>query len=236
MVLAGDIDLGPHAINYADQVSLFLNVPVVAVLGNHEGYDGHDLETGLQSLRADAQATNGRVSFLENDLKVFDFSWGRLHVLGCTLWTDYQLLGTPEASMREAAAGLNDHRLIRLYGKCFAPEDALKFHKASRAWLAAEVGRIRTKEGPEANILIVTHHAPHGDGNAPRYRGGGLSPAFASDMTEEIKAWRPAAWIFGHTHHSCRLDVDGVSVVAAQRGYIGKEAGAETFRPAVIEI
>ncbi len=236
MVLAGDIDFAPHAIDYADQVSLFLNVPVVSVLGNHEGYDGRDLEADIRRMRSEARLADGQVSFLENEIKVFNFPQGRLHVLGCTLWTDYELLGTPEVSMREAAAGLNDHRLMRLHGKHFAPEDALNFHLVSRLWLAAEVSRIRSDEGLDAKILIVTHHAPHGEGGAPNYRGGALSPAFASDLTAEIMAWRPTAWIFGHTHYSCRIDVDGIPVVAAQRGYVCSEPGAETFRPAVIEI
>lgn len=236
MVLAGDIDIGEEAVVYADKVALFLSVPVILVMGNHEAYGGRDLDLLVPEFRSAARATDGRVTFLENEVTTFDLPDGRLHVLGCTLWTDYQLLGSAETAMAKAANGLNDHRRIFLRGRLLSPERARELHQESLDWLRRSVAHIRSTEGAEAKILIVTHHAPHQDGSAPQFRAGDLAPAFASDLTAEIRDWRPVAWIFGHTHHSCRIDVHGIPVVSAQRGYLGSEAGAADFVPAVIEI
>lgn len=237
MVLAGDIDIGPRAIDYADRVALFLGCRTIIVMGNHEGYRGRDLDLMIPEMRAAAAATQGRVLFLENDAVVLDMAGDRLHVLGCCLWTDYQILGTPQESMAKAATILADHSRITLRGRRFMPAHARELHDASRQWLASEVGRIRAAEGEAAKILIVTHHAPHMDGNPPQYRGGELAPAFSSDLTAEIAAWRPVAWIFGHTHAgTLRLDVAGIPVVCAQRGYVCDEPGAEEFLPATMEI
>ncbi|WP_186464327.1 metallophosphoesterase family protein [Nitrospirillum bahiense] len=102
--------------------------------------------------------------------------------------------------------------------------------------MAEEVKRIRAEDGEDAKILIVTHHAPVRGASGPQYVGDPLSPAFASDLTEEIISWRPVAWIFGHTHFNLDTQIGGTRVVAAQRGYLGYEPGSEEFRPKVIEV
>ena len=83
---------------------------------------------------------------------------------------------------------------------------------------------------------MVTHHAPVPDANPPQYRGGPLSPAFASDLRPLLAKWAPAAWIYGHTHHSFDEVVEGVRVVSSQRGYVCAEPGADEYVPAVIRI
>lgn len=234
MVLAGDIDFDHLGFDYAKEVAGYLGVPVAMVIGNHEGYRGYDLDLLIPELRAASAASSGKVHFLENDAVVLDLSGKRLHVLGCTLWTDYNLLGNPHTAMRDAALGLNDHGCIQFNGKIFSPSVAREMHFSSRQWLGQEIQRIRTAEGEQANILIVTHHAPHPDGAAAEYRGTRLSPAFESDLSQEILEWRPDAWIFGHTHFTCRLKIGDTSVLSAQRGYIF-EPGARNFRPEIWE-
>jgi hypothetical protein len=98
-----------------------------------------------------------------------------------------------------------------------------------------EIARIRSHEGADARILIVTHHAPVPEANG-RYIGGSLSPAFASDLRQEIIDWRPNAWFFGHTHYSLDMTVAATRVGSAQRGYVGQEPGAEGFVPPIFEI
>jgi len=234
-VLAGDIDLDHRGFEYARQVAAYLGVPIVYIMGNHEGYGGCDLDLMLPELRAMAAASSGEVTFLENESATFNLAGERLHVLGCTLWTDYMLLGDSESAMRSASHGINDHRCIRLRDRFLSPLAAKGLHEASRNWLEGEMARIREREGERAKILIVTHHAPHPHGTAKQHRGGRLSPAFASDMTVEIETWHPVAWIFGHTHYSCQLEIGGVPVVSAQRGYL-PDPGAKEFRPRVIEL
>lgn len=240
VVLAGDIGLGIGAIEYAARASMFLRARAVCVMGNHEAYRGRDLDLLIPEMRAAAASTNGLVTFLEREAAAFDIGGQRLHVLGCTLWTDYEVNGSEpndiSRAMDCAGKALNDHRLIFLGGRQLTPMRARELHLSSRAWLAREVERIRVGDGDGARILIVTHHAPVPQGNAPQFTGGSLAPAFASDLTGEIAAWRPSAWFFGHTHHSLDMTVGGTRVVSAQRGYVCSEPGAEGFVPRVIEI
>ena len=237
VVMAGDIDLEDRGIAYTDKVSSFVGAPVVCVMGNREAYTGRDMDAIVSDLRAAARATKGRVTFLENEKATFDLPAGRLYVLGCTLWTDYALNGAEavEQAMLDCA-GLNDHAHIRWKGDRFLPAHARRLHETSRQWLAREVGAIRAAEGDEATIIIVTHHAPILDGIIPHFRSGKLSPAFASDLRAEIREWKPAAWLFGHTHHSVDLMIDKTRLLSAQRGFVCQDAGAERFRPAVVEI
>ena len=242
LVLAGDIGLGTRGITYADQVSQFLGTPVVYVAGNHEFYGRRDIAMLLPELHQAAAATEGRVTFLENEATQFDFPGGRLHVLGCTLWSDYALNGDGDGddmsivfAIRAARNGLNDHQgAILKGGTNFTPEMALEMHRASLASLDGEVTRIR-KEDQDARILVITHHAPIPEANPQQFRGGELAPAFVSDLRPQIARWRPAAWIWGHTHFSVRTQLGGTLLASAQRGYIGyEEPGASAF-PVAIE-
>jgi hypothetical protein len=82
----------------------------------------------------------------------------------------------------------------------------------------------------------MTHHAPIPEANPPRHQGGALSPAFVSDLRQEILDWAPDLWVWGHTHHSMETTLGRTKLVSAQRGYIGDEEGADRFLPALVEI
>jgi predicted phosphodiesterase len=237
MILAGDIDVGVKGVAYADEVAQYLGAPVVYVLGNHEGYDGTSFDHLYEDMRAKAAQTNSRVIFLENETTVVESDGERVHVLGSTLWTDYEANGPQNVveAMRGANNCLNDHVRCRMRGSAFGPSAARGLHFASRAWLGAEIAKIRTAEST-ARIIIATHHAPILGANPPQYRGGALAPAFVSDMSSEITAWRPDLWVFGHTHHDVDQTIGETRLLSHQRGYIGREAGSLEFRPAVIEL
>jgi Icc-related predicted phosphoesterase len=237
VILAGDVDIGTRGFDYAAEVSDRLGAPVVYVLGNHEGYDGTPFDQLYDALREKAGETGGRVHVLENRAVRLTIKGEQVYILGATLWTDYAANG-PELvafAMRQAARGLNDHVRCRLRGGPFTPSDARDLHFSSRAWLDAEVEKIRVDD-PEAQIIIVTHHAPILDANPPQYRGGALAPAFVSDMRAEIEAWQPALWVFGHTHHDIDMRIGETRLLSRQRGYVGFEASALDFQPAIVEI
>ncbi len=226
LVLAGDIDLGTFGIAWADEAARYLGIPVVYVMGNHEAYHG-DLDAVLDGCRAAAAGTGSRVLFLENDA----VEVAGVRVLGCTLWTDYAINGDADAGMRDSAAGLADHRLIRVSGRGFTPGDALARHRESRDWLERELAR-----DAALPVVVATHHAPVRAAIEPRFEGSPLSPAFVSDLDDLIAAHEPAAWIWGHTHFSVDVARGATRCISAQRGYPGEHEAAASFRPAVIEV
>jgi predicted phosphodiesterase len=226
MVLAGDVDLGAWGIAYADEAARFLGIPVIYVAGNHEAYH-RDLDAVIQECRMSAAATGGRVVFLENDAVEI----AGVRVLGCSLWTDYELNGNGDAGMRDAAIGLADHQLIANSGRRFMPADALARHRESRRWLERELGH-----DSEIPTVVVSHHAPLREAVEPRFVGSALSPAFVSDLSDLIEAHAPAAWIWGHTHYSVDVTVGETRCISAQRGYPGEDPQAVRFHPAIIEL
>jgi len=238
VVMAGDVALGTNGVTYAARVSLFLRAPVVYVAGNHEFY-GCEMATLLTELRAAAAATHGWVTFLEQDTVTFDFGGQCLAVLGTTLWTDYQASGRSDADVAfamRAAMQLSDHSRVKLNGEVFLPMHARRLHWESRAWLKAEMARIRA-EGCADKVLVVTHHAPLLDASPDHYRGTELSPAFVSDMSADVEEIAPDLWVAGHTHHSADFMHGRTRFVSSQRGYVGaEEPGASSYVPAVVEL
>ena len=153
---------------------------------------------------------------------------GGLTFLGCTLWTDYCYGGVREQAraMHWASQRLNDHRLITNGQRIWSPQDCLEEHEASRAWLAAQLVRDRTR-----TKVVVTHHAPSSGSVQPSYRDDLLTAAFASNLDELVG--KAALWVHGHMHAPADYRLGGCRVVANPRGYVGiKEDRA--FNPALV--
>lgn len=218
LVLAGDIGLASSA------VDLFKDwpVPVLYVAGNHEGY--HECWEEVQEEIRD-KARNSPVCFLERD--VVDFSGVRF--LGCTLWTDYCLRGThlQRQALENARRRLHDHRVIRTRsGERFLPEDALRDHKLSRAWLREKLCRPY-----DGKTVVVTHHGPHPLSVHPRYADDMTNAAFVSDLTDLVQ--RADYWLHGHVHDSFDYLVGNCRVVANPRGYPRNLSSADS--PSMLE-
>ncbi len=233
IILAGDIHNGLRGIVYADHVAKYRRAPVVYVAGNHEFY-GQNIDRLLPAFRNAAARSKGRVHFLENKLARFTFDNQRVNILGCTLWTDYNLDGDPATAMANALRRMNDHALIRTRAGLFQPRNALARHAMSRLWLHETLSRLRVSD-PLAHNIIVTHHAP-----SAAYLGtrtGDIAPAYASELLTEFAPLRPTAWIHGHTHFQHDDINAGIHVVSAPRGYVTLEAEtARFYRPGLLEL
>jgi predicted MPP superfamily phosphohydrolase len=232
VVLAGDIHNGLRGLVYAEQVAQYLAAPVVYVAGNHEFYN-HDMTSLLPALARAAEKTKGRVYFLENSAKKFVIRGQTLNVLGCTLWTDYELHGTPVQSMMNSQRRMNDHRFIEHGSRVFSPQDALDRHLASRAWLLQTLTSLRRDE-PGAKTLVVTHHAP--SGLVLGDRNGDIAPAYGSNLLPAFAPVAPTAWIHGHTHHRHESMESGIRLLSAPRGYVVYDGAALDFCPGILEI
>jgi predicted phosphodiesterase len=233
VVLAGDIHTGLRGVVYAEQLADYFEAPVVYVAGNHEYYHQY-MDLLDPALLSAGVHSSGRVNFLENSIASFTFAGRRLHVLGCTMWTDYQLYDDQDAGMDFAARHMNDFRLIRRVTSFFQPEHALERHARSRVWLRENIARLRLEE-PGAKIVAVTHHAPH-----PALLGrrtGRIGPSYASNLLPEFSSAPPDLWIHGHTHLRHDSVLEGIRVVSAPRGYVSYEGDAAlAFRPGVLEL
>ncbi len=218
LVLAGDIHNGVRGIEaFADWP-----VPVLYVAGNHEFYD-QTWEPAREQLRAACFGT--AVRLLDQDVVEFD----GVRVLGCTLWTDFQLTGEPVAqAMATVERGLTDYRVIATRSGPLRAAQTLADHEASRKWLAAELAR------PWAGrTVVVTHHAPHPRSIHPRFTGHPMNPGFISDLTPLLHG--ADLWLHGHTHDSFDYRVAGCRVVANPAGYLLKRRGAAAGEASELE-
>lgn len=214
-VLAGDISAGAmSALDWARE-HIQPHMPVIVVLGNHEFY-GSSIERELNLAREYAPRVG--VKLLENEAVVLDGT----RFLGCTLWTDFNLIarGNPSDQMTALAAarsGMNDFQRIKLrdFSKDrFHPEDARAMHEASVAWLERELATPFDGE-----TVVVSHHCPSPRSVHPRFAGDPLTASFASDLEPLIERYQPNLWLHGHTHDSHDYAIGATRVVCNPRGY-----------------
>lgn len=210
LVLAGDIHNGVQGVRaFADWP-----VPVLYVAGNHEFYE-HDWAATRQALRAACAGT--RVSLLDEDAVVIE----GIRILGCTLWTDFALLGdgTQAEAMAAAERGMMDYHVIGTDTGPLRAAQTLADHQRSRAWLQAELAR--PFDGP---TLVVTHHGPHALSIHPRFAANRLNPGYVSDLSPLLV--QADLWLHGHTHDSFDYRVGRCRVMANPAGYLLNRAPA----------
>jgi Icc-related predicted phosphoesterase len=215
LVLAGDVHAGAVAFDWAQQ---HFAVPTVLIGGNHEAY-GHELFRTIAFNRQRASATDGRVVFLERATWEWKSPEGeQARFIGATLWTDFQLYGTPADSMALAEERLGDFKTIRIERgyklRTLRPSDTLRLHRASVAFLRRELHRQF-----DGITVVVTHHAPSPRSIAREFTDDPLNPAFASNLDALISRYEPSLWIHGHMHDSFDYKIGRTRVVCNPRGY-----------------
>jgi predicted phosphodiesterase len=262
VVLAGDIHTpGVRGVEWAAKT--FGEKPVVYVPGNHEFYD-EELTSQLEAMRQAAQGTNVRV--LSRTRVVID----GVRFLGATLWTDFALpVAAPDGdapdsskrtdialALKEANLCVRDFQVIavadpsipRWEGQDFArralrAEDTLAMHRVDREWLRNEIDG-----GSHEPIVVVTHHAPSKKSVARKFATSWVTPAFVSDLPDELFAgtqpWLggparrggPELWVHGHTHSQFDYEVAGCRVVSNPRGYRLQDSSWENaqFNPGLV--
>jgi predicted phosphodiesterase len=228
LVIAGDVARPAQAMEWARST----RVPTAYVVGNHEFY-GSDLSTTYARFRELAEGTNVRL------LERSEWHHDGVRFLGCTLWSDYRLLDSPDARRRgidDAVRLMFDFSRIRVapdFEETFSPAVSQLLFSQSVAWL--DECFARPHAGP---TVVVTHFAPTPASIAPRFEKSTINASFVSDLTAKIERWQPELWLHGHTHDSFDYRIGRTRVLCNARGY-SKNGATENarFDPAfVVEI
>ena len=242
LVLAGDIDKADRAIQNARK--LFPCIPLVSIAGNHEFYKSGSGQLGtVQKMRAAAKAdrdeTGRQTYFLENETVELEIRGKKLRMIGCTLWTDMEIMGDPVGHASLAATGMNDYAYIKSntqpYFDWAMPSDTRDWHFKSRKFLGNEL-----RKPFHGTTVVVTHHLPCSMSIADEFKADPLTPCYASDCTDLLNL-EPALWVHGHQHKTVDYMFGKTRVVANPRGYPGKFGVSppqnEQFNPGkVVEI
>lgn len=206
IILAGDTGVGKRGIEWAKIIEA--SVPVVYIHGNHEYYrEAWPKLTGTN--RALCEGTN--IHFLENDELIV----GDVRILGCTLWTDFNLYGNIPFGELSAGQVMNDFKLIRRspeYSK-FRPSDAMQIHRKSIHWLE------NCLKKPAKKTVVITHHAPSVKSVPDEFKNNPVNPAYVSNLDELILRYQPDLWIHGHMHRPADYFIGKTRVICNPRGY-----------------
>lgn len=235
VLLAGDIDAGATAelgITYARQVADWLGCPVAMCAGNHESYN-RNRPYLMEELRAVSGRSEG-VFFLERDEVAVETAAGWLRLLGCTLWTDFRLLGDARRQevMDSARRRMTDYIDGIWEGNSrYTPERSAELHAESLGWLAE-----RCAEPFAGPTIIMTHHAPSQRSVPPERRDNLLAAAYASALDAQVEALAPALWVHGHIHAPSDYNIAGTRVVCQPRGYVGHEPEARKKLPKIVDL
>lgn len=207
IVLAGDIHQGAKGVEWAGREASRLGKPVIYTPGNHEYFE-EELSATDQAMRKAAR-THG-VYFLNGDSVVI----GNTRFLGTTLWTDYKAssYGTIEDAMTHCQRTMADHSLIKIGNRRFRPEDALRLHQESLAWLQQELAFSPSS----LTTVAITHHAPALQCSHPEFGRDLTSAAFISDLGDLVA--KADLWLYGHTHSCFDQSIRGTRVVSNARG------------------
>ncbi len=186
---------------------------VFYILGNHEAYH-NDINTYIGEYRKLVEEAGLRnVQILENETVDVVEGDERVRFIGTTLWTDcnkndwffYQ-------TIRDR---MNDFFLISNEKYTFTPQASYdKFVKA-KGYIEA----VLANTGPEWKKVLLCHHGVTSMSSPPRFKGDALSPAFVSDLSEELMKWEFDLCVHGHTHYSVEYMVGKTRVVSSQVGY-----------------
>ena len=202
------------------------HMPVVFVAGNHEFYHGSIMQGHIAATR---YFPRGEIHYLENGCVEID----SVVFAGATLWTDFDLFG-PEWSqqgMQNAAAAMNDFRLVAFGEERFRPIHSVKIHQESQRFLAGVLDEHRDRK-----VVFVTHHAPSMLSVEEKYRTDLLTTAFASNLEDLMAPGGPALWIHGHVHHFVDYQLNDSRVIANPRGYPREESYRQFDAGFVVEI
>ncbi|HEX4077472.1 MAG TPA: metallophosphoesterase [Rhizomicrobium sp.] len=232
LVLAGDIHSGPLAFDWTRR---HFSIPTILIGGNHEAYD-RELFRAIAFNRHKTETSDGPVVFLERATWEGALTRGeRVRFIGATLWTDFQLYGTPARSMAIALEQLDDFKLIKFERgyrlRTLRPSDTARLHHTSVDFLHEEL-----KRPFDGITVVVTHHAPSQRSISARFKNHPLNPAFASDLDGLIQTYKPSLWIHGHMHESFDYVIGRTRVVCNPRGYFPDQLNPEFDPHFVVEI
>lgn len=202
------------------------HMPTVYVAGNHEFYRESFIDCMADGLTE--SRLHERVHFLENDIKVID----GVRFIGCTLWTDFSVMGQQPLAVLHAQGAMNDYKMIKFRKQPY--EKLMPRHTQQRNAQSVSFLDAALAMPFDGKTVVVTHHAPHPRSIGERFRGDLLTAAFVNDLNEMIEHRQPELWIHGHTHEFFDYQVGDTRVVCNARGY-GSEATG--FKPGfVVEI
>lgn len=225
MILAGDIADSRYAIDTVMRIADALPASTILfIAGNHEFY-GVSIDNQIMQFRQ-AFADEPRIHYLEND----SITIGDVRFLGCTLWSDFNVLGKDyvRPSMKEAERYIADFQMIRdkAGSSPFLPISAVQRFRESRDWMIKSL-----KEPTDHKTVVITHFPPCAETRHQAIPTDILTPYFQANCRGIIEKFQPDVWIYGHNHYSLDITIGKTLVTSNQLGYPEEASSIPPFNP-----
>jgi len=206
LILAGDIipfKMMHAADNFFDYVSDYFEM-VYWIPGNHEYYRS---EINERNGAFQEQIRDNVVLLNNKSIQYQDYK-----IIFSTLWTS---IGDQHAN--EIKRGMADFRVIKDDGLSLRPKKYNQLHHDCLSFIQKELEGC----GENEKSIVVTHHVPTKINYPSKYQGSILNEAFAVELEDFIKEFKPDYWIYGH-HHANRKDfqIGETQLMTNQLGYI----------------
>lgn len=224
-IIAGDIN--PNIEDKINFLSKKFSGKIIFVNGNHDYYH-HDIKNDTlkyKTIKYIQENNINNIVFLEKDTFFID----NVRIIGCTLWTDFNLYNTPVYSKFQIEKKINDYNNIFYDEKKIKTENIEEENRNSVNFLVSELNKKWV-----GKTIVVTHHAPLPDSLSINFFGNKLNPAFASDFGNIIDHYFPDIWIHGHIHSFSNYFRNKTRIVCNPYGYDHENTGYRY--PFVIEI
>ena len=207
LVLAGDIDVGPGAVDEMIRLCSHFKY-VVRVLGNHEFYD-HDYDSVIRYwANVELNESPNNFMFLHNDTRVLD----GVRFIGGTMWTSMN--ASDPFEVRNAARAMNDYECIKRNGATLHPRDTIGEYYEFINYLGEQL-----KSDGQIPTVVVTHHSPGNPVRRSAWRSG--NAYYYADLEQMVGDSGIKLWIHGHTHESQDYMINETRVVCNPYGYHG---------------
>ncbi len=213
LILVGDIGLGTQAIETVQRIANSNPRTKIAwVAGNHEFY-GNNIDL-LRNTFREAFNEHKQIAYLDNSHVTIN-GWT---ILGSTLWSGFDLLGTEQRShvMKTVQSSISDFNVIRKgpNNEKFTPKDALKLYEESRNWLEQELSKCNKDK-----TIVATHFPPSIKLKHPSFPIDELTAYFIACCDDLIEKYSPKYWVYGHNHWSDSIQIKSTTLISNQLGY-----------------
>lgn len=199
LVVAGDLDNDLARIDQwmSDVFSHYKHV--FYVCGNHEFYSARFPKMCYDIKEISNKYQN--VTVLEND----SFELDGVVFMGATLWTNC-------IDGIQFAHTFTDYCHIRMFDYSLLRwKHTLEAHEQSKKFIKKQIGKSKGKK-----VVVISHHMPKNALIHKWFLDSPINPFFASDV--DIKG--ADLWLFGHSHISNDMTINGTRYVSNPYGYI----------------
>jgi len=152
---------------------------------------------------------------------------GDVKFIFSTMWSQISI-----KNAWEVQNSLGDYWLITEQRRPITVLDTNQLHRDSKAFISDELKLIKNEKA-----IAVTHHVPTFINYPAKYLHSSINEAFATELSELIKASTLDYWLYGHHHINTQdFKIGNTNLITNQLGYVKQNECLDFRLDAVIDL